>query len=76
MTQDNLTLEEQVATDRKAIESEKQELEERLQNTVMEADVAKGRRDWAFEERDKIVTSTKFSPRENHHQKKTITPRK
>ena len=34
---------------------EKQELEERLQNTVMEADVAKGRRDWAFEERDKIM---------------------
>ena len=39
----------------KNLKSEKTELEGRVQAAVMEADVAKGRRDWAFSERDKIM---------------------
>ena len=30
-------------------------MEEKLKSANMEADVAKGRRDWAFTERDKIM---------------------
>ena len=39
----------------KKLRAEKTELESRVQAAVMEADVAKGRRDWAFSERDKIM---------------------
>ena len=39
----------------KLLKQDKIELEERLSNAVMEADVAKGRRDWAFSERDKTM---------------------
>ena len=39
----------------KILKQEKLELEDKLKNAVMEAEVAKGRRDWAFTERDKIM---------------------
>ena len=37
------------------LKKHKLELEEKLKNSFIEADVAKGRRDWAFAERDKIM---------------------
>ena len=39
----------------KVLNQEKQDLEEKLSNATLEADVAKGRRDWAFTERDKVM---------------------
>ena len=39
----------------KVLKKEKQELEKKLETASMEADVAKGRRDWAFTERDKVM---------------------
>lgn len=40
------------------LKKQKQELEEKLKNSFIEADVAKGRRDWAFAERDKIMLAS------------------
>ena len=37
------------------LKNEKNDLETKLKNANLEADVAKGRRDWAFTERDKIM---------------------
>ena len=39
----------------RSLKQENEDLEEKLKNANMEADVAKGRRDWAFSERDKIM---------------------
>ena len=40
------------------LKKQKQELEDKLKNSFIEADVAKGRRDWAFAERDKIMLAS------------------